>query len=164
MALRRTCALHRRRRVVSAQARRDRTVILPEFRQSDGRINQGPATPRPVRGFRYRRRREPSWLLARFTFSLVLTSSVVTASLLPDFKLSMLGQPVTKMDMRALERDGLIHALQPQNAPSATRLGGAQVEPFLTAVAPEAAPSLSFVQTRYPAARPGAAVVMAGEF
>jgi hypothetical protein len=151
-------------------------VILPEFRQSDGRINQGPATPRPVRGFRYRRRREPSWLLARFTFSLVLTSSVVTASLLPDFKLSMLGQPVTKMDMRALERDGLIHALQPQGATPAqpsfmflglasdTRLGGAQVEPFLTAVAPEAAPSLSFVKTRYTAARPGAAVVMAGEF
>jgi hypothetical protein len=47
---------------------------------------------------------------------------------------------------------------------SDTRLGGAQVEPFLTAVAPEAAPSLSFVQTRYNAARVGAAVVMAGEF
>ena len=47
---------------------------------------------------------------------------------------------------------------------SGTRLGGAQVEPFLTAVAPEAAPSLPFVQTRYTAARPGAAVVMAGEF
>jgi hypothetical protein len=38
------------------------------------------------------------------------------------------------------------------------------VEPFLTAVAPEAAPSLSSVQTRYTAARAGAAVVMAGEF
>ncbi len=47
---------------------------------------------------------------------------------------------------------------------SDARLGEAQVEPFLTAVAPEASPSLSFVQTLYPAARPGAAVVMAGEF
>ncbi len=47
---------------------------------------------------------------------------------------------------------------------SDARLGEAQVEPFLTAVAPEAAPSLPFVQTRYTAARPGAAAITAEEF
>ena len=78
--------------------------------------------------------------------------------------------------MRTFDRDSFVYALQPHNATHAelsfsflglasdTRLGGAQVEPFLTAVALEAAPSLSFVKTRYTAARPGAAVVMAGEF